>query len=84
MGADTFICGECQTTFHDINVFLKHKSTCQQDQNVMVCKIGANDETENVNEEEAVEQVQVTDDAPQTVLQMVDNTGQHQTVSSKH
>ena len=25
MGIDSFICGQCQLTFHDINVFLKHK-----------------------------------------------------------
>ena len=86
MGTDTLICGECQTTFHDINTFLKHKnSNCQQGQNGIVCKVNTSDEApEHVGQEETVEQVQVidaTDNASQTVLQMVDDTGQHQTVS---
>ena len=87
MGADTFICGECQMTFHDINAFLKHKNTnCQNKQKVMVCKVddAAQDETQ-AEQEEVEEEIDVEgttgDDETQTVLQMVDGSGEHQTVS---
>ena len=87
MGADTFICGECQMAFHDINAFLKHKNTnCQNEQKVMVCKVDDAPEEETQAEQEEMEEIDVegTEDETQTVLQMVDDSGEHQTVSSVH
>ena len=79
MGADTFICGECQTTFPDINAFLKHKNTnCQNEQRVMFCKVDATEDEMPVEQQEVE---QMTEDGSQTVLQLVNDSGEHQTVS---
>ena len=84
MGADTFICGECQTTFHDINAFLKHKSTnCQNEEKVVVCNVGTSENDVQNAEQQEVEEIELANtagDASQTVLQMVDDSGEHQTV----
>ncbi len=87
MGVDTFICGECQTKFHDIKTFIQHKSSnCHgedekpaaptEDAETQIVKMvqGESPETTTAEQTELAEE-------PQTVLEMVDETGQHQTVS---